>query len=456
MANEQEYSVWTSMKARCSNANDKDYARYGGRGISVCKRWQESFENFMKDMGPRKDGETIERKNNNGNYEPSNCVWVDRKTQAGNRNHAKTHSLNAEVFSVGTWNGDKYTDQDLEDMVRNFKELKDIVKPFVKLGHNEKQMKDGNPALGWITGLKKVGKKLIATISDVPDILYNAIKTGRYKRVSSEIYWNLKQGGKTFKRVLGAIALLGADIPAVNNLADLEAYLTQSSESSFDMVKLYSFETDEDGTLKTTTTVKENKMDDQTAKTLEEMSKKLLTIESNLELKSVELNTYKSLVDELKANHSEKENEVVKLKQQLKDAEKREYEKAVTERSTEMEAWAEVMVKEFKMLPAGRDLLLKEGARLYTKDEGYSVPFTTFKAYVEMQAKVLDPKEVTLTDKAKDKTYTDISSKVDAMAREYAAEHKIEYGTALTAIFEKHPDLSGDYINSGITDKDAE
>ena len=78
------YSVWATMLQRCGNPNCDDYPYYGGRGITVCKRWMK-FENFLADMGEPPPQLTIERKNNNRGYMPSNCEWATRKTQAANR-----------------------------------------------------------------------------------------------------------------------------------------------------------------------------------------------------------------------------------------------------------------------------------------------------------------------------------------------------------------------------------
>ena len=79
------YHVWRGMLDRCYCPTIKQYKDYGGRGISVCEQWKNSYSQWFTDMGPRPEGSTLDRKDNNGNYEPNNCRWATRKQQQRNQ-----------------------------------------------------------------------------------------------------------------------------------------------------------------------------------------------------------------------------------------------------------------------------------------------------------------------------------------------------------------------------------
>lgn len=103
MSDRQGYESWAGMKRRCLNSKSKAYPLYGGRGITICDRWVNSLETFLKDMGPCPEGYTLERKNNDGNYEPNNCVWGTRTAQANNRRSSRFLTLNGKTMTVSEW-----------------------------------------------------------------------------------------------------------------------------------------------------------------------------------------------------------------------------------------------------------------------------------------------------------------------------------------------------------------
>jgi hypothetical protein len=102
LSNSETYKSWSGMKARCENPNHIEYPRYGGRGIKVCESWL-SFDNFLYDMGIRPEGCSIERIDNDGNYELRNCRWATNKEQARNRRNSRMLTIDGVTQTVVEW-----------------------------------------------------------------------------------------------------------------------------------------------------------------------------------------------------------------------------------------------------------------------------------------------------------------------------------------------------------------
>jgi hypothetical protein len=91
------------MKYRCSNPKSQQYKNYGGRGISVCSRWLEKFDNFLGDMGEKPEGMSIERIDVNGNYEPNNCKWATNLEQQKNKRNCQIIEFNGKKMTIREW-----------------------------------------------------------------------------------------------------------------------------------------------------------------------------------------------------------------------------------------------------------------------------------------------------------------------------------------------------------------
>ncbi len=96
------YRIWSTMKDRCLNPKCKRYSLYGGLGIGVCSRWYK-FENFLEDMGECPVGLTLERKDNNGNYSPENCIWATWTTQNNNKRNNKNYTFEGKTLTIKQW-----------------------------------------------------------------------------------------------------------------------------------------------------------------------------------------------------------------------------------------------------------------------------------------------------------------------------------------------------------------
>lgn len=97
------YTCWLSMKQRCYDPKVRHFRRYGGRGITVCDRWLHSFANFLEDMGEQPPGMEIDRRDNDGIYEPQNCHWVTQKQQASNRSTSLRITYGGKTQCASEW-----------------------------------------------------------------------------------------------------------------------------------------------------------------------------------------------------------------------------------------------------------------------------------------------------------------------------------------------------------------
>ncbi len=139
--------------------------------------------------------------------------------------------LGIEILSEGTWQGTGcpvggcvFTEADLDNLVATYDATKEVLSPPVKLGHDDNQkllQDDGYPAAGWLTNIRREGTKLMADIMKVPKAVADLMDVGAYRTRSVELDSNFTVGGKVYDIALTALALLGAELPAVEGLSDI-------------------------------------------------------------------------------------------------------------------------------------------------------------------------------------------------------------------------------------------
>ena len=99
-----EFYIWTGIHTRCYNQNATSYKNYGARGVVICDRWKDSFENFLLDMGERpSNNHSIDRIDNDGNYSPENCKWSTPKEQANNKRNNVKVTIDGVTKNISAW-----------------------------------------------------------------------------------------------------------------------------------------------------------------------------------------------------------------------------------------------------------------------------------------------------------------------------------------------------------------
>jgi len=247
-----------------------------------------------------------------------------------------------QIFSVGRWNGIDFKEEDLRNMEENFKVFENVLNIPLKFGHNKKQkMTDGLPAIGWVSNVYFEDGKLKADFENVPSIILNVIDRNLYRSVSVELIKDVSYKGKMFSWVLDAVALLGADAPAVNNLDDLKSYLPDKGNKFSKSERLCFSLKDKEKVMPLLT--------DEEIKTLQKKQRELE--ESNLKL---EKDNLKFSSDKDSAEKKLKESEELKKKELIEFSRK------------QVNDLLEKAVKEEKISPAQRETFCK---LLYINDD---------------------------------------------------------------------------------------
>ncbi len=326
-----------------------------------------------------------------------------------------------EIFSVGEWNGDKITAETLQNIVTSFEENKGGVTPHLKLGHNKEQAllkADGLPAAGYVERLYIQGDKLMADFRDIPKKIFKLLEKGAYKKVSIEMFENIKIKGKEYKNLLVAVALLGADTPGVMNLSDIMAmYETELLPKSYDY-QINTFTQEE------------------TMPTKEELLKE---VEAEILAKADD--EKKAALDaqakEFAAKDEAKDKELSELRQLKADAEKKALDEAVAAKEAGIKAFVTTLKAE-KLCSVAMEPLITQflsdakeysvGEKKFTKEDAVKEMLSLFKS-----ASAVNFEENSVEGK-KDNDLEAQTAELTKEAKEYAAKNGGTFGQALIKV----------------------
>lgn len=336
-----------------------------------------------------------------------------------------------EIFAIGTWNEDDYTESDLDILAEAYNETRDLYQPHLKIGHNKDQSilkADDIPAAGYMKNVRRVGSKLIADFFDIPQKVYQLMERKAYKQRSCEIYWDFNFNGKIYKRFLKGCALLGAEMPGVHTLADIINFYGLDTEKINEkkkpnvILKVCNFESNEKSNI--------------TERQMNEKTKELETANETLSSEKAALEkTYKSekeAKETAEKKYSDAQEEIAKFKA---DKEKDNIKMYVQELETEK-----------LVTPAMKPLIV---ALIGPTEKEYSV--NTSKKKGEVVEKKYESKQAILKETLKllaeastvnlDENSEDVTPEtgdkdalLEAKVQKYMTEHKVEYRDAAAAV----------------------
>lgn len=329
------------------------------------------------------------------------------------------------VFSTGTWNGKTFMEYDLDQMVEAFAEIKEKYSfvPSLKLGHDDEQrllQNSGMPAAGWVKRLYRIENKLFADFEDMPQTIFQAIKKKMFRKVSIELYYDMEIESDIYPFMIGAIAILGADVPGVMNLDDIMAFQAMPQHKlkfSDEQAKPNFFEINIEGS---------------------EMPQDNKKTERELELEK-QLADQKAQFDKLEKANKEKfeqDKELAELREYKQNQEAEKTKLLAEKREAEVKAFATELKSEELVTPAMEKLV----APILENKQNFSVgdkEFTKQSALKELlslakESFSVNKKESTVKGK-ETRQETDTVKQVHAKIEEYMQQNKCTYRQAYEA-----------------------
>ena len=344
------------------------------------------------------------------------------------------HSIEGvEVFSVGKWNDQSFTEADLDKMVESFNKTSDTVRPFLKLGHDDTQkllQTEGLPAAGWVSKLYRKGGKLVADFTDIPNKIYELIENRAYRKVSIELFKNVEILEEKFDFLISGVALLGAETPGVLNLKDI---LDRFKIKSYDSTCTFSHECeqliidlDNGGT----------------------MNQDLIDAKARIKELEKEKAKQETELANFQKQNAESSKTAAQLEKELKETKEKFAKTAADLKAKEIQAQVGELKASGTITPAMEkgvfQLLSDDVEKFSIQKDDKDVEATKFDLIKHLfdlaKAGDVNTDEQSVDGDPVGTDKKDIFTKIDSEIETYAKENKVSYGEAYTVVTEKYQD----------------